>query len=94
MATSLYLTTGQLYRRADLLVALLHALERRLAAPFAEAREAWTASSLTLGQRVELVTTRGRKHGQAMGLDDSGALLLRSDVGEVEAISAGDMQAC
>ncbi|MEI9997999.1 MAG: hypothetical protein WDO13_01935 [Verrucomicrobiota bacterium] len=29
-----------------------------------------------------------------MGLDDSGALLLRSDVGEVEAISAGDMQAC
>jgi len=94
MATSLYLATGQLYRRADLLVALLHALERRLSRPFDEAREAWTASSLTLGQRVTLTTVRGRKHGQAMGLDESGALLLRGDSGEVEAVTAGDMQAC
>ncbi len=93
LATSLYLANDQLYRRADLLVALLQAFERRLARPFAEAREAWTASSLTLGQRVELNTGRGRKHGQAMGIDDSGALLLRSDSGEVETITAGDMQA-
>jgi BirA family biotin operon repressor/biotin-[acetyl-CoA-carboxylase] ligase len=94
LATSLYLATGQLHRRADLLVALLQALERRLSRPFDEAREAWTASSLTLGQRVTLTTVRGRKHGQAMGLDESGALLLRSDSGEVEAVTAGDMQAC
>jgi BirA family biotin operon repressor/biotin-[acetyl-CoA-carboxylase] ligase len=94
LATSLHLATGQLYRRADLLVTLLQALERRLSRPFAEAREAWTASSLTLGQRVTLTTSRGRKHGQAMGLDESGALLLRSDSGEVEAVTAGDMQAC
>jgi BirA family biotin operon repressor/biotin-[acetyl-CoA-carboxylase] ligase len=93
LATSLYLATGQLYRRADLLVALLDALASRLARPFAEVREAWTASSLTLGQRVELNTGRGRKLGQAMGLDDSGALLLRSDSGEIESITAGDMQA-
>jgi BirA family biotin operon repressor/biotin-[acetyl-CoA-carboxylase] ligase len=94
LATSLYLATGQSYRRADLLVALLQALERRLSRPFEEAREAWTASSLTLGQRVTLTTVRGRKHGQALGLDESGALLLRSDSGEVEAVTAGDMQAC
>lgn len=90
-ATSLFLATGRLYRRADLLVALLGALERRLALPFAETREAWIASSLTLGQRVELFTGRGRKQGQALGLDDSGALLLRGDSGEIETISAGDM---
>jgi BirA family biotin operon repressor/biotin-[acetyl-CoA-carboxylase] ligase len=94
LATSLYLATGQLYRRADLLVALLQAVERRLSRPFDEVREAWTASSLTLGQRVTLTTVRGRKHGQAMGLDESGALLLRGDSGEVEAVTAGDMQAC
>jgi BirA family biotin operon repressor/biotin-[acetyl-CoA-carboxylase] ligase len=94
MATSLYLATGQMHRRADLLVALLHALERRLSRPFDEAREAWTASSLTLGQRVTLTTVRGRKHGQAVGLDESGALLLRGDSGEIEAVTAGDMQAC
>jgi BirA family biotin operon repressor/biotin-[acetyl-CoA-carboxylase] ligase len=93
LATSLYLATGHLYRRADLLVALLKAFDKRLTRPFAEAREAWSASSLTLGQRIELNTGRGRKVGQAMGLDDSGALLLRNDSGEVEVISAGDMQA-
>jgi BirA family biotin operon repressor/biotin-[acetyl-CoA-carboxylase] ligase len=91
LATSLFLATGQLYRRADVLVALIGALERRLDAPFAEAREAWTASSLTLGQRVELVTARGRRYGQAMGLDESGALLLRTEQGQVETITAGDM---
>jgi len=94
LATSLYLATGQTYRRADLLVALLQALEHRLCRPFDEAREAWTASSLTLGQRVTLTTARGRKHGQAMGLDESGALLLRGNSGEVETVTAGDMQAC
>ncbi len=92
LATSLYLATGQLYRRADLLVALLHALERRLSQPFTAAREAWAASSLTLGQRVTLTTARGRKHGQALGLDESGALLLRLDSGEVETVTSGDMQ--
>jgi BirA family biotin operon repressor/biotin-[acetyl-CoA-carboxylase] ligase len=92
LATSLRLVTGQAYRRADVLVALLKALERRLDRPFAEVREAWAASSLTLGQRVTLTTTRGRKHGQALGLDESGALLLRSDSGEVEAVTAGDME--
>jgi BirA family biotin operon repressor/biotin-[acetyl-CoA-carboxylase] ligase len=93
-ATSLYLATGKWHRRADLLVALLQALERRLRQPFEDAREAWIASSLTLGQRVTLTTIRGRKHGQAMGLDESGALLLRAPSGEVETVTAGDMQAC
>jgi BirA family biotin operon repressor/biotin-[acetyl-CoA-carboxylase] ligase len=93
LATSLYLATGRAYRRADLLVALLQAMEKRLAQPFQEARDAWAASSLTLGQQVSLTTGRGRKHGQALGLDESGALLVRGDSGEVEAITAGDMQA-
>ena len=92
-ATSLFLATRQLLRRADLLVALLQAFEQRLNRPFTEAREAWAASSLTLGQQVTLTTVRGRRHGQAMGLDESGALLLRCDSGEIETVRAGDMQA-
>jgi len=94
LATSLYQATGQLHRRADLLVALLHAFENRLNKPFAEARRAWEASSLTLGQRVTLTTARGSRHGQALGLDETGALLLRNHAGEVETVTAGDMQAC
>jgi BirA family biotin operon repressor/biotin-[acetyl-CoA-carboxylase] ligase len=93
LATSLFLATKRLYRRADLLVALLHAFERRLPQPHEEVQAAWAASSLTVGQQVTLVTARGRKQGQALGLDPSGALLLRNAFGEVEAITAGDMQA-
>jgi BirA family biotin operon repressor/biotin-[acetyl-CoA-carboxylase] ligase len=93
LATSLREATSKLYRRVDLLVALLQAFERRLAAPFAEVREAWEASSLTLGQQVELTTVRGPRHGQALGLDESGALLLRNDAGEIEVVTAGDMRA-
>jgi len=92
LATSLRLATGHSFRRADVLVATLHALQKRLDRPFAEAREAWAASSLTLGQRVVLTTSRGRRHGQALGLDESGALLLRTDTGEVEAVTSGDME--
>jgi BirA family biotin operon repressor/biotin-[acetyl-CoA-carboxylase] ligase len=93
LATSLNLVTGRLFRRADLLVALLQALEHRLVAPFEAARQAWEASSLTLGQRVTLTTVQGRRHGQALGLDESGALLLRGESGEIETVTAGDMQA-
>jgi BirA family biotin operon repressor/biotin-[acetyl-CoA-carboxylase] ligase len=93
LATSLFLATGRLYRRADLLVALLHAFEERLRQSFDQVREAWAASSLTLGQQVTLTTSRGRRQGQALGLDESGALLLRGDSGEIEVVTAGDMQA-
>jgi len=93
IATSLRLITGRSHRRADLLVAVLRAFSNRLVRPFAETREAWEASSLTLGQRVTLTTLRGTRHGQAVGLDPSGALLLRGESGEVEVVTAGDMQA-
>ncbi len=93
LATSLYLATGRAYRRVDVLLGLLEAFEKRLKQPFRKAREAWASSSLTLGQRVTLTTARGRKFGQALGLDESGALLIRDDSGKIEAITAGDMQA-
>jgi BirA family biotin operon repressor/biotin-[acetyl-CoA-carboxylase] ligase len=93
LATSLWLATGKAVRRADLLVALLRAFSARLGRPFEETREAWAASSLTLGQQVELTTARGSRRGQALGLDENGSLLLRTDTGEIEAITAGDMRA-
>jgi BirA family biotin operon repressor/biotin-[acetyl-CoA-carboxylase] ligase len=93
LATSLRIATGKLFRRADVLVALLHAFGDRRARPFAETREAWANSSLTLGQRVELSTARGLRRGQAIGLDEGGALLLRNEAGEIETVTAGDMRA-
>jgi BirA family biotin operon repressor/biotin-[acetyl-CoA-carboxylase] ligase len=93
LATSLFLATGRKWRRAEVLVALLHAFEARLSRPFAEARAAWEESSLTLGQQVSLATMQGTRHGQAVGLDAVGALLLRNDAGEIETVTAGDMRA-
>jgi BirA family biotin operon repressor/biotin-[acetyl-CoA-carboxylase] ligase len=90
LAISLFLATGRLFRRADLLVALLHAFARRLNQPFAEVREAWIADSLTLGQSLTLQTADGPLEGHAIGLDVSGALQLRTANGEIKTITAGD----
>ena len=69
LATSLRLVTGETFRRADVLVALLQAFERRLAAAFRRgARGMGGVASPTLGQRVTLTTARGMKQGQVMGL--------------------------
>ena len=91
LATSLFLATGRLFRRADLLVALLNACARRLEQPFAEVRAAWAASSLILGQQVTLSTSHGQRQGQAVGLDEAGALQVRTASGEIESIVAGDL---
>jgi hypothetical protein len=33
------------------------------------------------------------RRGQAIGLDEGGALLLRNEAGEIETVTAGDMRA-
>ncbi len=91
IATSLRIETGTLYRRADVLVALMNAVQRRYRQPFESVRADWEAACLMLGQRIRLQTVRGEKYGMAMGLDESGALLLRTEAGLEEVISAGEM---
>ncbi|MDE1170145.1 MAG: biotin--[acetyl-CoA-carboxylase] ligase [Verrucomicrobium sp.] len=90
-ATSLCQLAGGSVRRADLLLAILTRLDAWIAAPFEEAREAWARRCLSLGRLVSVETASGPRQGQALGLDENGALLLRGENGRVEAITAGDI---
>jgi BirA family biotin operon repressor/biotin-[acetyl-CoA-carboxylase] ligase len=100
-ATSLALAGYPRPDRTDVLVRLLgevHALVRRWEQSGGDAVAAglldeYTAVSATLGTRVraELAGDAGVLEGEAVGLDESGALLVRTDSGEERAVTAGDV---
>jgi len=91
IATSLHLIAGTPIRRADLLLAILDHLDRRARDPFEQVREAWAARCLSLGKLLSVQTAGGVRQGQALGLDENGALLLRVEGGRIEAVTAGDI---
>jgi len=93
LATSLHLLSGTPVRRADLLLAVLDRIGQRIADPFEEVREAWAARCLSLGKLITVHSANGAqvRQGQALGLDENGALLFRREGGPVEAITAGDV---
>jgi BirA family transcriptional regulator, biotin operon repressor / biotin---[acetyl-CoA-carboxylase] ligase len=76
-ATSLLLATGVMHDRAQLLSAMLTALDRRygewLSSGFAELRVEWRKRAAMLGQRVRM---RDGSEGLAVDVDDTGALLV------------------
>lgn len=91
IATSLKAETDHDFRRADLLVEILTALQRRYQEPFDVVKQAWSDRCFSLGQTISVRTPAGPQVGQAVGLDDNGALLLRKEGGRVMAITAGDI---
>lgn len=94
IATSLKIETGHDFRRADLLVEILSTLQRRYRQPFDTVRHDWSERCFSLGQTISVRTpTGGQQVGQAVGLDENGALLLRSESGRVATITAGDILA-
>ena len=90
-ATSLQIITGQEIRRVDLLLAVLRRLEHYYQMDFPQVRNAWSERCLSLGKLVQVQTSRGLKQGQALGLDEDGALMLRVESGQVERITSGDL---
>ena len=88
-ATSLSELAGIPIDRADLLVALLDALDAELVAveagrsPLARYREACA----TLGTDVAVETAAGRVEGRAVGVDERGALVLETAAGQVSLAS-------
>ena len=79
-------------RRDEVLRALLAALDRWLAAPAAQILDAWREASVTLGQAVQVQTGAGLLSGIAEDIGPDGALLLRTAVGELRRVTAGDVQ--
>ncbi|MDR7382031.1 biotin--[acetyl-CoA-carboxylase] ligase [Promicromonospora iranensis] len=100
-ATSLALAGYPRPDRTDVLVRLLgevHAVVRRWEQAGGDAAAAglldeYAAVSATLGTRVraELAGGAGVLEGEAVGLDGSGALVVRSESGEERAVTAGDV---
>lgn len=100
-ATSLTLAGYPRPDRTDVLVRLLgevHAVVRRWEQAGGDAAAAglldeYTAVSATLGTRVraELAGGAGTLAGEAVGLDRSGALVVRTESGDERTVTAGDI---
>jgi BirA family biotin operon repressor/biotin-[acetyl-CoA-carboxylase] ligase len=91
MATSLGLISGQELRRVDVLVRILEKLTDHYREKFPVVRAAWEERCLSLGKLVQVQTSRGVRQGQALGLDEDGALMMRVESGKVERITSGDL---
>jgi BirA family biotin operon repressor/biotin-[acetyl-CoA-carboxylase] ligase len=95
-ATSLFHARGERVPRALFTAALFSRLEQRLEEHsregFEPARQAWLKLSSTVGHEVLVKTDKSELRGVAEGIDDSGALLVRTEQGAVERVMAGDVE--
>jgi len=94
VATSLRLVCGVTVDRGAVLAGFLNAFEpiydRFLAVGPIGGLAEWSRHAV-LGQRCWVSRDRGRFEGVAVGVDDMGALLLRSADGETTAVHAGEV---
>lgn len=92
--TSLAAELGREIDRAALLARVLREFEQRFLLLESEEYESvireWKSLSLTLDHRVQVRTLRKSVEGEAIDIDDHGALLIRKDNGRVERVIAGD----
>jgi BirA family transcriptional regulator, biotin operon repressor / biotin---[acetyl-CoA-carboxylase] ligase len=94
LATSLREETGQELSRLDLAVGLYGHFEmcydRYLAEGFGSLKECWLTHARIIGEQIEVIFRDELQAGEVIGLDDSGALLLRGDDGRESRVLAGD----
>jgi BirA family biotin operon repressor/biotin-[acetyl-CoA-carboxylase] ligase len=96
IATSLYRHSGRKLDREKFLQKLLlelegtyrWLLERRVSKILSE----WRKRSVTLGKQVKVTQGRHVFFGQAVEIDEKGALLVRTDSGIMERVVSGDVQ--
>lgn len=95
IATSLMLELGHPASRAELAAAILQELDHDYArireGRFAEMADEWESRCSTIGQPVTVLIGNRRIQGYAESLDDSGALMLRTEHGHMERIVGGDV---
>ena len=95
VATSLSLSAGRRFARAEIAAAILRELDadyaRVVRGEFAALAEEWEQQCITLGRRVEIHIGSRTVSGRAESLDSDGALLLRTDHGHLERIVGGDV---
>ncbi|MGI6129367.1 MAG: biotin--[acetyl-CoA-carboxylase] ligase, partial [bacterium] len=94
IATSLAKEKGQAVSRRDLLQFFLQRFEQwydLLPAGREEILTRWRELSVTLGRQVTIYSPQATLRGQALDIDQEGALLLLTDDGHEERILSGDV---
>ena len=90
-ATSVKNILKQTVSRRDLLSEFLYAFEKRMDRIVTDdVIPEWKEHTITLNQRVQIVTTQEVSEGIAIDITDTGALLLLQDDGSIKTIVYGD----
>src|SRR5581483_5340309 len=94
-ASSLKIATGRPVARPALAAAILRELDtdyrRIIEGHFAAVAAEWEAACSTLGQEIRISTGDRQIHGRAEALGEDGALLLRTEHGQLERVIGGDV---
>lgn len=93
MATSLQLCTGKPVDRAAVAAAMIRSFERMnrvLTNPAAFLLQ-YRADCITIGQSISLLRGEEVRHGIALNVDDQGALVVKFDNGQVDAVQSGEV---
>lgn len=97
-ATSIFKESGKEYSRIDLTRALLKNIEDHYIlfrhGKFSDIIKEWKDLSAVLGKRVKVSGKSGVVEGQAIDVDEGGALVIRLDNGLRERVLAGDVILC
>jgi BirA family biotin operon repressor/biotin-[acetyl-CoA-carboxylase] ligase len=94
-AASLKMAAGRSFNRVEIFQTILRSLEKwylkLLNCNFVEITDAWKERSSTLNKRLRLTGSAGIIEGEAVDLDEDGALLIRKDNGVIVRKTAGDI---
>lgn len=94
-ATSLRLLCGERIDREQLFCEFLLEFEKLYElfteSGFAPIRSLWEAQSITINRPVTVQSAQGQISGDAVGIDESGALLVKDDGGAVTRVFSGDV---
>lgn len=95
-ATSLYLETGREYERADIIAEFVRAFEKYYKkflenCSLKEVLEDYNNKLINRKRQVRVIGAGGELVGEALGIDETGALLVRTSDGHIENIVAGEV---
>jgi len=95
-ATSLLIETGRVYRRSELLAAIVTELQGQVRrferSGFKGILDDWRKRDLSLGRELAWLTLNGRVvRGVSLGPDDSGQLLIKDAEGKIHEVLSGDL---
>ena len=94
MACSAEMVAGRPVDRNRLAVEMvrsLHRMEETLLTERNITLQAYKANCITLGKQVSVVRGDVVRHGTALDMDEAGALIVKYDNGEVEAVASGEV---